>query len=85
MKNKIQQSEKLALIKSLVAPEASQINILTTKGFFQDLILRTKTVDMSGMGAQLAYFFLLSFFPMLIFMVTLLPYLNLEQGQVFDF
>ena len=85
MKNKIQQSEKLALIKSFIAPEASQINMLTMKGFFQDLILRTKTVDMSGMGAQLAYFFLLSFFPMLIFMVTLLPYLNLEQGQVFDF
>lgn len=85
MKNRIQQSEKLALIKSFVAPEASQINMLTMKGFFQDLILRTKTVDMSGMGAQLAYFFLLSFFPMLIFMVTLLPYLNLEQGQVFDF
>ncbi len=85
MKNKILQSEKLALIKSIIAPDTSQIDMLTTKGFIQDLIHRTKTVDMSGMGAQLAYFFLLSFFPALIFMVTLLPYLNLEQGQVFDF
>lgn len=77
--------DKLAVVKSYVAPNPSSIDILTTKGFIQDLIQRIKTVDMSGMGAQLAYFFLLSFFPMLIFMVTLLPYLNLEQGQIFDF
>lgn len=79
-KNKI-----FALIKSYVAPEPSSIDTLTIKGFIQDLIHRIKTVDMLGMGAQLAFFFLLSFFPMLIFMVTLLPYLNLEQGQIFDF
>lgn len=85
MTNKIQQNEKLALVKSFVAPDPSQIDILTRKGFFQDLIHRIKNVDISGMGAQLAYFFLLSFFPMLIFMVTLLPYLNLERGQIFDF
>ncbi|AWE08750.1 ribonuclease [Lysinibacillus sp. 2017] len=85
MNKKQVKSEKLALIKSYIAPDPSSINMLTTKGFIQDLIHRTKTVDMSGMGAQLAYFFLLSFFPMLIFMVTLLPYLNLEQGQIFDF
>ncbi|MGN7478453.1 YihY/virulence factor BrkB family protein [Solibacillus silvestris] len=77
--------EKIALIKSYILPERSQVNVLTTKGFFQDLIYRMQKVDMSGMGAQLAYFFLLSFFPMLIFMVTLLPYLSLEQGQIFDF
>lgn len=85
MTNKIQQNEKLALVKSFVVPDPSQIDILTPKGFFQDLIYRTKNVDLSGMGAQLAYFFLLSFFPMLIFLVTLLPYLNLERGQIFDF
>ena len=85
MKKFFQQNEKLALVKSFIAPEPSQIDMLTMKGFFQDLIYRIKTVDMTGMGAQLAYFFLLSFFPMLIFMVTLLPYLSLEQGQVFDF
>lgn len=85
MTNKIQQNEKLALVKSFVVPDPSKIDILTTKGFFQDLIHRTKNVDISGMGAQLAYFFLLSFFPMLIFMVTLLPYLSLERGQIFDF
>lgn len=85
MTNKIQQSETVALVKSIVVPDPSQIDILTPKGFFQDLIFRTKNVDLSGMGAQLAYFFLLSFFPLLIFLVTLLPYLNLEKGQIFDF
>jgi membrane protein len=78
-------NEKLAIMKAYVSPDPSSIDILTPKGFLQDLIFRTKEVDMTGMGAQLAYFFLLSFFPMLIFMVTLLPYLNLEQGQIFDF
>ncbi|MER2038504.1 MAG: YihY/virulence factor BrkB family protein [Solibacillus sp.] len=78
-------NEKLTLIKAYVAPDPSSIDILTPKGFIQDLIFRTKEVDMTGMGAQLAYFFLLSFFPMLIFMVTLLPFLNLEQGQIFYF
>lgn len=85
MNGKQSENEKLALIKSYIAPDPSSINMLTTKGFIQDLIHRMRTVDMSGMGAQLAYFFLLSFFPTLIFMVTLLPYLNLEQGQIFHF
>lgn len=77
--------DKWALVKSYVSPDPASINMLTTKGFIQDLSYRIQRSDMSGMGAQLAFFFLLSFFPMLIFMVTLLPYLNLEQGQVFDF
>ena len=78
-------NDKLALVKSYVSPDPTSIDMLTKKGFIQDLLNRIQRSDMSGMGAQLAYFFLLSFFPMLIFMVTLLPYLNLEQGQVFDF
>ncbi|PJO45257.1 YihY/virulence factor BrkB family protein, partial [Lysinibacillus xylanilyticus] len=32
-----------------------------------------------------AWFFLLSFFPLLIFLVTLLPYLNLKSTQVYSF
>ena len=75
----------LAFVKSIVTPDPSNVDITTVKGFIQDLIIRIKNVEMGGMGAQLAYFFLLSFFPLLIFLVTLLPYLNLEQGQVFDF
>lgn len=75
----------LTLVKSFVDPDESKIDITTGKGFVQDLFVRMKDVDMSGMGAQLAYFFLLSFFPLLIFIVTLLPYLDLDQEYVFDF
>lgn len=75
----------VASIQSFVAPMESEIDRTTTKGFLQDMMISIQRVDISGLGAQLAYFFLLSFFPLLIFMVTLLPYLNLQQGQIFDF
>ena len=78
-------NESLALIKSFIIPTPEQIDTTTVKGFFQDLLYRIKTVDMIGMGAQLAFFFLLSFFPLIIFLVTLLPYLNLKQQQIFEF
>ena len=77
--------ESLALIKSFITPTPEQIDSTTVKGFFQDLLYRIKTVDMLGMAAQLAFFFLLSFFPLIIFLVTLLPYLNLKQEQIFEF
>lgn len=76
---------RFARIASFFAPKPEEINPTTLKGFFQDLMLRMKKVDLGGMGAQLAYFFLLSFFPLIIFLVTLLPYLNLKQEQIFEF
>lgn len=42
-------------------------------------------MDVSGKGAQLAYFFLLSFFPLLLVIVSILPYLNINQEHVFRF
>ncbi|RHW34800.1 YihY/virulence factor BrkB family protein [Lysinibacillus yapensis] len=72
-------------IRSFFNPDESKIDITTTKGFFQDLIVRMKDIDVSGMGAQLAYFFLLSFFPLLISIITLVPYLNINQEEVFNF
>lgn len=78
-------NDPLGLIKSFISPTLEQIDPTTAKGFFQDLLYRIKTVDMGGMGAQLAFFFLLSFFPLIIFLVTLLPYLNLKQEQIFEF
>src|SRR5690554_4196654 len=39
--------------------------------------------DISGLAAQLAYFFLLSLFPLLIFIVTLLPYTPLTEKDIF--
>ncbi|WP_137742958.1 YihY/virulence factor BrkB family protein [Robertmurraya siralis] len=38
--------------------------------------------DVMGLAAQLAYFFLLSLFPLLIFLVTLLPYLPITQEEM---
>lgn len=69
----------------MITPSPHDIDVTTSKGFIQDLLVRIKSIDMGGLGAQLAYFFLLSFFPLLIFLVTLLPYLNLPQEQVFEF
>lgn len=83
--NKPSEAKWLNTIHSYINPDESEIDVTTLKGFFQDLILRMREVDISGMGAQLAYFFLLSFFPLLLFIVALLPYLNLNQQYVFDF
>ncbi len=75
----------LNFITSFLFPEKSKVDITTFKGLIQDALLRMYAVDVSGLGAQLAYFFLLSFFPLLIFLVALLPLLNLNQEHVFDF
>ncbi|GLC90319.1 YihY/virulence factor BrkB family protein [Lysinibacillus piscis] len=72
-------------VKSFFTADESTVDIMTFKGFVQDLILRLQRVDVSALAAQLAYFFLLSFFPLLIFLVTLLPYLNLQTTQVYSF
>ena len=60
-------------------------DVTTSKGFFQELLARIQHVDVTALGAQLAFFFLLALFPLLIFMVTLLPYLNLPEDQLFKF
>ncbi|HZG73350.1 MAG TPA: YihY/virulence factor BrkB family protein [Chondromyces sp.] len=50
--------------------------------FIKHLIRRIKNSDVPGMAAQMAYFFILSLFPLLIFMVTLLPYLPFDQMDI---
>ncbi|MGE7921041.1 YihY/virulence factor BrkB family protein [Viridibacillus sp. NPDC093762] len=60
-------------------------DITTSKGFLMEFIQRIKNDDISGFSAQLAYFFLLSFFPLLIFLVTLLPFLNIDPDQIYLF
>lgn len=59
-------------------------DVTSSKGFFQELLARIQYVDVTALGAQLAFFFLLALFPLLIFMVTLLPYLNLQEDQLFS-
>lgn len=46
------------------------------------LVKRTIENDIFGLAAQLAYFFLLSLFPLLLFLVTLLPYLPITQEDI---
>lgn len=50
--------------------------------FGMNLWKRIQRDDVLGLAAQLAYFFLLSLFPLLIFVVTLLPYLPITQENV---
>lgn len=56
----------------------------TLKGFIKGFINGIKNADVSNLGAQLAYFFLLSLFPLLLFILALFPYLNLPQTQMFS-
>lgn len=60
-------------------------DVTTKKGFGKELAKRIREMDVTGLGAQLAFFFLLSIFPLLLFLITLLPYLNLSKEQVYDF
>ncbi|RBP06133.1 YihY/virulence factor BrkB family protein [Rossellomorea aquimaris] len=52
------------------------------KGFSKNLFSHISANDVTGLAAQIAYYFLLSLFPLLIFIVTLLPYLPVEQGDI---
>lgn len=60
-------------------------DVTTTNGFLKELAYRIKKVDVTSLGSQLAFFFLLSLFPLLIFIITLLPYFNLDQSQILVF
>ena len=59
-------------------------DVTTGKGFLKELFKRINDIDVTGLGAQLAFFFLLSIFPLLIFMITLLPYLNISEDQIYS-
>lgn len=54
----------------------------TKPSFFVSLIKRIYGDDVPGLAAQLAYFFLLSLFPFLIFLVAIIPYLPLSQQDI---
>lgn len=62
-----------------------EYDVTSIKGFILAFVKRLKDADISGFGAQLAYFFLLSLFPLLIFILTLLPYLNFPPKAVYMF
>ncbi|MFD1360740.1 YihY/virulence factor BrkB family protein [Lentibacillus salinarum] len=56
-----------------------------TVDFIKDLFQRVTDDDIVGVGAQLAFFLLLSLFPFLIFLMTLVGYLPLDAGNVTGF
>lgn len=58
-------------------------DVTKLKGFILAFLKRLKDADITGFGAQLAYFFLLALFPLLIFLLTLLPYLNFPPVLVY--
>ena len=72
-------------VSDIQESEHHTFDVTTKGGFLKELILRIKNVDVSGLGAELSYFFLLSMFPLLIFLFTLLPYMNLDQAEVMLF
>ncbi|MDL4841826.1 YihY/virulence factor BrkB family protein [Aquibacillus rhizosphaerae] len=53
--------------------------------FLKHLFKRTMDDDVFGLAAQLAYFFLLSLFPFMIFLFTLIGYLPIEEINVIEF
>lgn len=50
--------------------------------FIKYLIIRSREDEITGLSAQLAYFLLLSVFPFLIFVITLLGYLPISSKEV---
>ena len=55
------------------------------KIFIKELFKRINDADVFGLSAQLAYFFLLSLFPFLLFLATLLGYLPIQSDAALDF
>jgi len=53
--------------------------------FLKELFKRFRKDEVSGLSAELAYFFLLSLFPFLIFLVTLVGYLPISEVNVLNY
>ncbi|OCA82768.1 ribonuclease [Bacillus wudalianchiensis] len=59
-------------------------NKIGIKVFSKHLLRRIQKSDVPDTAAQMAYYFLLSLFPLLIFAVTLLAYLPISQQDMFS-
>lgn len=62
-------------------------NIKKKRSFFNFiiyLIVKVKKDDVFALGAQLAYYLILSFFPFLMFLITLIGFSNLNSMEVID-
>src|SRR5699024_5345993 len=84
MKDKFLKETKVGrIVDDVKDADIDQFDVTTNNGFVKELVTRISKVDVTGLASQLAFFFLLSLFPLLIFIFTLLPYLNLDQAQIF--
>jgi membrane protein len=54
------------------------------KSVFKHLYDKIQGDEVTGLAAQLAYYFLLSIFPLLIFVITLLPFLQVSQADLME-
>lgn len=56
-----------------------------TIAFIKQLFKQIGAADVFGLSAQLAYFFLLSLFPFLLFLITLLGHFPIDEDTLMDF
>lgn len=54
------------------------------KSVFKHVYEKVKSDEATSLAAQLAYYFLLSIFPLMIFLITLLPYLPISQSDIME-
>ena len=47
-------------------------------------IIKIKGDDIFALGAQLAYYLMLSFFPLLIFLMTVIGFIRLDSADILD-
>jgi membrane protein len=53
--------------------------------FFKEIIQRINKADVTGLSAQIAYFMLLSLFPFLLFLVTLMGFIPIDSESFLQF
>ena len=76
-------NEFMKFYDDIIEGDLDKFDVTTTEGFWKELLIRIKKVDVTGLASQMAFFFLLSLFPLLIFLMTLLPFLNIDDAQIF--
>lgn len=79
-----QKNQHLEDMTDAIHTGARHGNYNTVGGFIKEVMKRFTKSDTPGLGAQLAYFFLLSLFPLLIFAMALVPFLPITQDQLLD-
>ena len=65
----------------------SKSNNINKRSFFDFIvyfIIKIKNDDIFALGAQLAYYLILSFFPFLIFLMTIIGFSRLDSMKIID-